>query len=132
VQIIATVVPRPDSTYPVVIKPDKLDMSQITEKVIDEYEFKIINRSDEDLEVILIADAPRFFELDLPKKIGAGESEEGQVKLLKSVLDESFEKSFTFELNDEKNSRFTVPVKRRMKSNPAVQSRKASAKRDGK
>ena len=41
VQIIATVVLRPDSTYPLVMRPYKLDLTQFGDKVRKDIEFTI-------------------------------------------------------------------------------------------
>lgn len=112
VQIIAHVVVRPDSTYPVVIKPYKLDLSQFTDKVRDKITFTITNVSDQKLDIEMISFSKDYFEVKLPSSIEAGGSAEGTLKLKKDNLEKSFEKSFTIELNDEKTSRFTIPVKR--------------------
>lgn len=109
---------RPDSTYPLVIKPYKLDLTQFGDKVRDEIEFKIENVSDMPVEVMLISSAPRFFTLELPSQIGAGSTATGKLKLAPEAVDQRFEKSFTIECNDEQKTRFTVPVKRSIR--PAV------------
>jgi hypothetical protein len=115
VAITATVLPRPDSTYPIVVRPYKLDISQFGEKVRDRMKFTIANVSDKEVEVRLVAGASKYAEISLPKKIGAGQSGSGEVVLLSDVLDKSFEKSFTFEVKAETPVRFTVPIKRSMK-----------------
>lgn len=115
VTITCHVIDQPDSTYPVVVKPYKLDISQFGEKVRDEMRFTITNVSDQDVDVTLIAWPNSILEkVDLPKKIKAGTSEEGRVKLREDQVEESFEKSFTFEVNDAAKSRFSVPVKRQV------------------
>ena len=116
VRILATVVNRPDSTYPVVIKPYKLDISQFSEKKRDTMRFNITNMSDKPLEVSTVFSPSEFFDLKLPKLINPGETAHGTIKLKKNVLDKAFEKSFTIELNDENKSRFTIPVKRSLKN----------------
>ena len=113
---------RPDSTFPVIIKPYKLDVSQFGEKVRDEMSFTITNVSEQDLTPTLVSWPPSMLEVvELPKKIEAGKSAEGRIKIREDKLSESFEKSFTFELNDESKSRFTVPVKRKVKNPRAEQ-----------
>ncbi len=132
VQIIAHVVARPDSTFPVVIKPYKLDLSQFTEKVRDQINFNITNVSEYDLDLRLISGLSEMFDVSLPKSIGAGKTVEGTLKLKKNHLKNSFEKSFTFELNDEKNSRFTVPVKRTIRTAVRPKSKTTAIKTKGK
>ena len=112
VQIVTHVVERPDSTYPVIIRPYKLDLSQFTQKVRDKITFEVKNVSDMDLDISLVAVPNGLFELDMPKKVKAGGEIKGTLKLKKEAIGESFEKSFTIELNDDKQSRFTIPIKR--------------------
>ncbi len=118
-EIIATVVERPDSTYPVVVMPYKLDLTQFGDKVRDEINFKITNVSDQKLDLTMISLADTYFEVELPNSIDAGKTGEGKLKILKDAIGEDFEKSFTFQVSDEQTSRFTVPVKRKLQ--PSVQ-----------
>lgn len=118
VTIACTVVPRPDSTYPAVIEPYKIDLSQFTEKKVDRKEFEIRNVSDQPLDVKLVYSPPGYMEIDLPSTIEPGESGTGEVVILEEALDQSFEKSFTIQLSDEAQSRYTVPVKRTVRTPP--------------
>jgi len=115
VQVSANVILRPDSTYPLIISPYKIDMSQFTEKVIDKAKFKITNVSDQKLNLDLISYSDDIMEIKLPKEIKPGKTEKGEIKLKSDKITESFYKSFTLELNDEKKTRFTIPVKRTVK-----------------
>ena len=74
--------------------------------------FTIRNVSDQDLDLTLIDFPRKFFKVDLPGTIKAGTDGEGTIKLVGDAVDQTFEKSFTLQANDEENSRFTVPVKR--------------------
>ena len=115
VQITSYVVERPDSTFPIVIEPYKLDLSQFSDKVISEKKFTITNVSEEKLDLALISLPEELFEVRLPKSVGPGRKVTGRLKLRKEAYDDSFEKSFTFEVRNKKDkgtSRFTVPVKR--------------------
>lgn len=114
VRIHADVVARPDSTYPIIIKPYKLDLTQIGEKTRSQIKFSIQNVSEKPLEPKLIAWASDLFDVSLPKSIPAGQSVEGTLTLKKDALANSFEKCLTLQLNDEKSTRFTIPVKRAM------------------
>ncbi|MBU0982710.1 MAG: hypothetical protein KKA42_02500 [candidate division Zixibacteria bacterium] len=119
VTIISQVVRRPDSTYPVIVKPYKLDVSQFGEKVRDEMKFTLTNVSETNLTVTLVDEPYGYATVQLPEVIEAGKSAEGIIHLNADALDQSFEKSFTFELDDEQTSRFTVPVKRTVRKPPA-------------
>ncbi|MEW5795707.1 MAG: hypothetical protein AB1772_05030 [Candidatus Zixiibacteriota bacterium] len=126
VSISADVIQRPDSTYPIIIKPYKLDISQFGDKVRDKMKFTITNAADEELALKLVADLPQFAEITLPKKIGPGETASGEIKLKPQVLERSFEKSFTIEVEKDKGIRFTVPVKRSVKEPNAAKTGETS------
>ena len=117
--ISADVIQRPDSTYPIIIRPYKLDISQFGDKVRDRMKFTIVNSSDQEVAINLVAGLPKYATIELPKKIGPRQSAGGEVKLLSSVLSESFAKSFTLEVVGDSTTRFTVPVKRTTKTTPA-------------
>ena len=111
-QIIATVISNPDSTFPLVIQPYKLDLSQKTNNVIDRMECGIRNVSDKDLKVEMVSGADEYFSVELPKLIKPGELAKAKVILNKAVLGRSFDKSMTLQASDEAGTRFTIPVKR--------------------
>lgn len=123
VRISTSVVERPDSTYPVINTPYKLDLSQFTEKKVTQKKLEIANVSDEDLEITLVSSAKDYFDVTLPKSVGAGQTVEAGIELHDDVLEKTFEKSFTFELSDAKHSRFTVPVKRTVRNPGAAGTR---------
>jgi len=111
----AVVTARPDSTYPVIVTPYKLDVSQISERPITGGDFTVTNRTDQPLEATLVSGWNPLFTLKLPETIPPGESAPGHLTLTEEGRGRTFEASFTFELNDAKKSRFTVPVKRTLK-----------------
>jgi hypothetical protein len=113
-KIIATVVARPDSTFPVVIQPSRLELPPQTDRAI---EFSIQNVSEAELNLELLSVPARYFEVILPGTIKPGEAAKARLQLNKTLLDKSFEKSFTFMVNDEYGSRFTVPVRRKSPEN---------------
>jgi hypothetical protein len=115
VQIECEVMRRPDSTYPVIIKPYKLDISQFGEKVRDQMKFTISNVSDKPLDLTAAAVPDDLLTLTLPKSVPAGKSAEGFIKLKPDALKKEFEKSLTIQLSDEKLTRFTIPVKRALR-----------------
>jgi hypothetical protein len=78
--------------------------------------FTINNVSEQDINLTMIAGLPGFAEIELPQVVEAGKSAGGEVILLPGSLDREFEKSFTFECNDEAKSRFTIPVKRSIRA----------------
>lgn len=74
--------------------------------------FTITNVSDRIVSLTLVAGLPGTFDVELPEKIEAGKSASGKLTLTAEALETKFEKSFTLQVDDENNSRFTVPVKR--------------------
>lgn len=115
VQISSQVTDRPDSTYPIIIQPYKIDLSQFSEKVIKKKNFMITNASDQKLEVSLISMPDDLFEIKLPKSIKPGKSAKGELILRSEAYGDSFEKSVTIEVvgvQDSDTTRFTIPVKR--------------------
>ncbi len=118
VSISSYVVERPDSTFPIVIEPYKIDLSQFSEKVIDRRKFTIVNVSDQNLELSVVSMPDGLFEIRLPESVGPGKKVNGRLQLREDAYDESFEKSVTIEVknaDDESTTRFTIPVKRSIK-----------------
>ncbi|MBN1211673.1 MAG: hypothetical protein JXA92_03770 [candidate division Zixibacteria bacterium] len=115
VKIQAEILIQPDSTYPIVISPYKLNISQFGEKIRDEMTFKIQNVSDQDLKATIVDIPDELFEVKIPDKIKAGKTAEAVLKLREGSLEQSFEKTFTIELNDEAKTRFSIPVHRAMR-----------------
>ncbi len=115
VQIDCEVMRRPDSTYPIIIKPYKLDVSQFGEKVRDQMKFTISNVSDSAINLTTVSWPRQFLTVTLPKTVLAGKSVEGLIKLTPDAIKKEFEKSITIQLSDAKSSRFTIPVKRALR-----------------
>jgi len=116
VAISTNVVQRPDSTYPVQIRPYKLDMSQFGETVRDQMKFAIVNVSDKNLGLTLVNCPDKLLSIELPSELPAGGSIEALAKLTPGAVKTSFETSFTIQLSDDAKTRFTIPVKRTIKS----------------
>lgn len=107
-----SVATRPDSTFPVIITPYKLDLTQFGEKVRSETKFTIANASDSDLTLTLVSQPVGLATVSLPKVVKAGKSAEGTLKLTREGLEAEFEKAITIQVSDQKKSRFTIPLKR--------------------
>jgi len=74
--------------------------------------FEITNVSEEPIEITLIDQPTGMFKIDLPDKIKAGSTSKGEIDLDKDFWGEEFQKSITIELSDPDKTRFTIPVKR--------------------
>ncbi len=127
VKIAANVSQRPDSTYPLLLRPYKLDLSQFTEKEVREKTFTVTNVSDERLDLSLVFAASELFDAALPESLDPGQTATGSIRLTESAVGSSFEKSLTFEASDANKTRFTLPVKRTLRQ-PTTVSRVQSSR----
>ena len=114
VQFNCEVMIRADSTYPLIVKPYKLDISQFGQQVRDRMKFTVTNASAEPLDITLVS-APDILTVDCPKTVGAGATVQGSIVLAERALKTEFEKSITIEVNNAAHSRFTIPVKRALR-----------------
>ncbi len=126
IKITANVVGRPDSTYPVIIAPYKLDLSQLNSQSVDNADFEIKNVTDDPLAVQLVRSSAAYFSLELPETVPAHGSAIGHLTLKSERPDNSFEESFTFDVSTGGNTtRFTVPVKRTVSRQVVARTRSA-------
>jgi hypothetical protein len=114
--IATNVLPRPDSTYPIQIRPYKLDLSQFGETVRDQMKFTIANVSDGSLGLSLVSFPPELMTVQMPASVPAKGSVQGLVMLTEKAVETSFESSITIQLDDSAKTRFTIPIKRSVKS----------------
>ena len=70
----------------------------------------ITNISDSEISIKVIDFDYDNFQVNLPDKIMAGETVQGKISLLDMNNDKTFYKSLTIEVNDEKKTRYTIPV----------------------
>jgi hypothetical protein len=118
VRIKANIVTKPDSTFPIVIRPAKIEFAESDST--ETTEFTITNSSKGSL-IPRIVSAPRsLVSINLPSSIPALDSAKGTMTLKKAGLKASFEKSLTIQLNDQAKSRFTIPIKRAALGQPVI------------
>jgi len=130
VQFTSNVIANPDSTYPIIIKPYKFDISQFGEKERNGLDFTIQNVTDAEFDLKVVDTRPDMFKVTLAKKIKAGAAEKGRIVVLDEYLKKEFEKSITIELGDKTVSRFTIPVKRTIRIPDANQTAPPAAPND--
>ena len=111
-KIIANVLAKTDSTFPVIIEPFKISFPTSDSGQVNKKQFSIKNVSKENLKLELVSLPDGYFEIDLPVEIKAGETITAEIRLLKDSIGKSFQKSFTIRLSDDFGSRFTIPVTR--------------------
>jgi len=112
VAIIADLSLEPTEMRPLVIQPYRVDVSQFTKAPRRRAKFLIENRSDQDYKLELIDATDLNFEIELPNEIKSGETVEGVILVDKDRLEEAFKQPITFKLNDERGTRYTIPIKR--------------------
>ncbi len=112
VKIKAELLPEPETAMPLSLSPYYLDVSQFTQKPRRKAKFLIQNKSDQDYVLNLIDWSRKYFDVELPKEVKAGETAEGLVVVHKDAVKAEFEQSLTFEINDSTHTRYTLPVKR--------------------
>ncbi len=97
--------------HPIIMERHRVDLPQYGDEIIDTARIVIKNISGQDLHISLI-ESPEEINVRMPKFIKAGGSASGMVRLKDSARDKDFWKSITFEVDDEKRSRFTIPVEK--------------------
>jgi hypothetical protein len=113
--ILADVILEPDDTWPVVLRPDGLDVSQYGEKTRRMGSFHLENRSDEDLRVSVVDSALKAFEVKVPDMIKAGETIEGRIRVRDDRLESDFDESVTFRFQGKETNYYTLPIRRRFR-----------------
>jgi hypothetical protein len=111
--IMAEVILDSDKAWPVVLRPDILDVSQFSEKTRRRGRFHIENRSDEDLRLIVVDTALKSFEVKIPDKIKAGETIEGKIRVREEMVEADFTESVTFQIVGSETDFYTLPIIRR-------------------
>jgi hypothetical protein len=110
VKFYAEVMVRPELAKPLVLAPDKVDVSQFGEKPRRKGTFTFTNKTIHDYTITVIDSSYKSFDIKLPNKIKAGETIEGQVIVRKDKIETDFEEAFTIELNDDGRTRYSVPI----------------------
>jgi hypothetical protein len=111
VRIKTNVLIKPDSTYPIVIKPFRLQFTEIGDSLPTEVHFTITNVSRQAVAPSLVSSPRPLLSVVLPKSIPAGKSAKAIIKLKKDGLTISLDKSITIQLDDAAKTRFTIPVR---------------------
>ena len=109
-KLYAEILVKPEAARPLTIASEKIDVSQYNVKPRRKATFTITNNGPSDYQLTVVDSTAKSFDVVLPKVIKAGQKAEGQVIVRKSAVPTSFEESFTFEINDDGRSRYSVPV----------------------
>lgn len=114
VYMTGTITRFPESMKPIAFAPYILDVSRFGEKSIDSLVFDVRNTSDEDLTMTKLSFDVEECEIILPEVVPAKSSAKGLIRVKPEYLDKEFRKSFTLMVSDERKTRLTVPVRRRI------------------
>ncbi len=108
----ANLITDPKSDLPLQISPLPVDVSQFTATPRAKAGFMITNQGGQDLNIKIVDNYNKSFTIDMPNKVKAGESIEGTIKVKDGMLSEEFGESFTIEIDNLEQQRYSVPVKR--------------------
>ncbi|MBU8932695.1 MAG: DUF1573 domain-containing protein [candidate division Zixibacteria bacterium] len=111
-KIISHLITDPELDLPLFIQPQRVDVSQFTIKPRRKAKFLIENRGDQDYQITPIDWAVDYFDVELPSVVKAGETAEGRIIVHEDKVPSQFELSLTFAIDDDSESRYTIPVKR--------------------
>jgi len=97
--------------HPIIMERPRVDLPQYGEEITDTARLIIKNTSGRDLHVSLV-EFPDEISIKWPTFIKARGSASGIIRLKDSARKVDFWKSITFEVDDKKRSRFTIPVEK--------------------
>jgi len=106
------VVPDSEQMRPLRINPYILDVSQFTVEPRRKASSWIVNESDSNYTLKLVDMAGKDFATELPASVKAHDSTQVTVTVNENAITKEFEQSITFEINNEANSRYTLPIQR--------------------
>lgn len=101
-----------DSAKPVSVSPFKCELTKIRDHSIEEVEFTLTNRTDKDLSIILLTPLVDECLIEMPQTIPANGTANGKIKVKDEFLDKEFKGSVTIQLNDNKETRISIPFRR--------------------
>jgi hypothetical protein len=100
----------PDSAFPIVISPSKLNTSLFEIDSSSEFKFKIKNVSESAVSLKKIYVPSKYYTVNLPVSIEPGITVEANILLSEDGINLNFENSFTILADNGRKFRFTIPV----------------------
>ena len=112
----STVVDSVESLSPIFVKPYQIAASQFGDSGKTEFEFRIINVSDETIPLKLIYADTSYYKISFPVFIPPNDTATGKVILNDIGLKSEFERSITFEFidSDQLSQHYSIPVRRKI------------------
>ncbi len=103
-----------DSSKPVSVSPYKCEFSIIRDKSINEVEITFTNQTDKDIHVILLTPSVEECNIEMPQVISAHSKAVGKISVKNDFLDKEFVGSITLLLDDKKETRISIPYRRKI------------------
>jgi len=113
--ISGTLRPKDEPGHPIHIDPPIMDVSQFTPKPRRQASVWIHNLEKREYQLGLVDYADHVFEIKFPESIPANDSARVRIRIHESMVDQEFEHSITFSIDDPSDTRFTIPIKRMLR-----------------
>lgn len=110
IYVAAHIFTDPSELTPLSIEPYTVKITAETVIENDEIIFSITNESDTEVRLKAIEWATHLYDIEIPEVIKPLETKQGKVILFPDSYMKSFSKSITFELDDAKKTRYSLPV----------------------
>ncbi len=110
VQIVCTVSENPDSQWPLLIKPYRIEWNSLPNREQNFESFSITNVSERDAILRLIDYRSDLFEISLPTRVQSDDSRVGTLSLHRTPFSGSVISSITIEVENGSRSRITIPI----------------------
>jgi hypothetical protein len=112
----------PEPSFPLVITPNDIDFTPVKGKQRTKMAVEIQNVSDKRLKITPSGYPEDLFKIKLSDlDLKPGEKSKLMVKLNRHTDVEQFEKSATFELNDQQKTRFSIPLRKDLSTKKTTQ-----------
>ncbi len=112
----AEIIEKPPNLPVMYIKPFTIAASQFGDKLITEFKFEMINKSDEIIPLSLIYSDETYFILDLPTYVEPGKPAVGRIILTEEGYDREFESTVIIEFLDQHSEQhlYSIPIRRKI------------------
>ncbi|UCD63285.1 MAG: DUF1573 domain-containing protein [Candidatus Zixiibacteriota bacterium] len=114
VYLTATVIVDGGNTRPLAFNPHIFELPRFGDRSIDSVGFTIRNFSDEEVRLKPVSFFVDECDIVLPEVVAGKGTAKGYIKVRNDFLDSEFKRSITIEMNDQKENRLTIPIRRKI------------------